>query len=458
MTIRLFFPLLAIPIIGNSQNLVSGTVVDKATGTPIELVTVGVAKKGIGTNTNPNGQFRLIFNESDKEDTLGFSMIGYESAFVPLLNFRDNQEIRLEPKTYSLDEVTIRANKLVANDIIKKVIENRTRNYDNKPFKLEAYYRDLRNVNDKYDHLIEVALNTYGKGIDNYHQTIELLEARKIDLLRFAHEENLLNQILRLDYIANNEGFIKLSDFKKNNYKLEDIRLEDEKNVYVITSGVFPERKYTFYINEEDFAIIRLEMEDWYADRGKLYTGPIDKTHQFRLRHFKVINIYKPLEGKYYPDYLSALWDYDKYNTATKSIYEKSSWLRELRVNQIVAGNTTKPDPSKLMTKFGAAIDDQMTQYNPDFWKNFNVVPLTTQVIADLERGGSLEEEFIRNGNRARKKKSFKCDKDLSPNERIICLVENYQNQYDIPGAQLAVSVDGKLVISEAFGYSDLDK
>lgn len=458
MIIRLFFLVLIIPIVGNSQNVISGTVVDKTTGTPIELVTIGVVKKGIGTNTNSDGRFRLIFNELDKDDTIRFSMIGYESVFVPVLNFIDKQEIRLDPKTYSLDEVTVRAKKLVPNDIIKKVIENRTRNYDNKPFKLEAYYRDLRNVNGKYDHLIEVALNTYGKGIDNYYQTIELLNTRKIDLIRFAHEENLLNQILRLDYIANNEGFIKLSDFKKSNYKFEDIRLENGKNVYVITSGVFPERKYTFYINEKDYAITRIEMEDWYAERGKLYTGPIDKTHQFRLRRFKVINIYKRFEEKYYPDYLSALWDYDKYNTATKSTYENSSWLRELRINHIVAANTTKPDPSKLMTKFGAAIDDQMTQYHPDFWKTFNVVPLTTQVVADLERGGAIEEQFIRNGNKARKKKSFRCDKDLSPTEKINCLIENYQNQYDIPGAQLTVSVNGKLLISKAFGYSDIDK
>jgi serine beta-lactamase-like protein LACTB, mitochondrial len=458
LNIKLFFLILIIPIIGNSQNTISGTVVDKATGMPVDLVTVGIVRKGIGTNTNQEGQFRLIINELNKDDTLRLSIIGYEIVFLPLLNFKNSETIKLEQKIYSLDEITVRAKKLVANDIVKKVIENRTRNYDTKPFKLEAYYRDLRNVNGRHDHLIEVALNTYGKGIDNYHQAIELLDTRKIDLIRFTHEENLLNQVLRLDYIANNEGFIKLADFKKNNYKFEDIRLEDGKNVYVITSGVFPERRYTYYIKEDDYAITRLEMEDWYAEKGKLYTGPIDKTHQIRLRRFKVINIYKTFKGKYYPDYLSALWDYDKYNTATKSAYENSSWLRELRINHIVAGNTTKPDPSKLMTKFGAAIDDQMTQYNPDFWKNFNVVPLATQVIADLERGGAIEEQFIRNGNKARKKKSFKCDKDLSPTEKIICLVENYQNQYDIPGAQLAVSVNGKLVISKAFGYSDLDK
>jgi CubicO group peptidase (beta-lactamase class C family) len=458
MIIRLLFIFIIIPLSCNSQNVISGTVLDKATGAPIDLVTIGIVRKGIGTNTNQEGEFRLIINDSNKKDTLRVSIVGYETLFVPLQNLSDKNPIKLEPKIYSLDEVTIRAKKLVPNDIIKKVIENREKNYDTRPFKLEAYYRDLRNVNGKYDHLIEVALSTYGKGIDNYHQTIELLDTRKIDLIRFSHEENLLNQILRLDYIANNEGFFKLADFKRNNYKFEDIRLEGGKNIYVITSGIFPERKYTFYIKEDDYAITRLEMEDWYAERGKLYTGPIDKTHQIRIRRFKVINIYKPFEGKYYPDYLSALWDYDKYNTSTKSIYENSSWLRELRINQIVARNTTKPDFSKIMTKFGAAIDDQMTQYNPDFWKNFNVVPLTTQAIADLERGGAIEEQFIRNGNRARKKKSFKCEKDLSPNEKITCLIENYQNQYDIPGAQLAVSVNGKLVISKAFGYSDLDK
>lgn len=441
---------------GNAQKFIYGTIISTESKLPIDLVTVGIVSKGIGTHTNAEGKFQLLVKEDNKYDTIQFSIIGYETKKILLGNLLDkDNKIQLEPKIYSLEEVTIRAKKLTANDIIKSVIKNWTKNYNSNPFKLDAYYREIRKVNGKYDHLIEIALNTYGKGIDKYHQTIELVNSRKIDHLRFVHEENLLNSTLRLDYIANSEG-IKLSNFKQNKYKFEDIRLEDGKNIYIISSGTFPDRKYTFYIREDDYAIIQLEMEDWYAEREKLYMAPIDKTHLFRLRHFKVINIYKPYKQKYYPDYISVSWDYDKYNTSTKSVYENSNWFREFRVNQVITENIGLPDLSKTMSKFGARVEDQMTQYDAEFWRKYNTVPLTSKIIADLESKGALEDQFIKNGNQARKRKKFTCDKGTGI-ENAICLLQNYHELYEIPASQIAVAINGKLVISEAFGYADLE-
>ncbi len=441
---------------GNAQNFIYGTITSKESKLPIDLATVSIVSKGIGTNTNAEGKFQLSITEYNKYDTIQFSIIGYETKKILVGNLLGKDtKIQLEPKIYSLEEVTIRAKKLTANDIIKSVIKNKAKNYNFNPFKLDAYYREIRKVNGKYDHLIEIALNTYGKGIDKYHQTIELVNSRKIDHVRFVHEENLLNSTLRLDYIANSEG-IKLSNFKQNKYKFEDIRLEDGKNIYVISSGAFPDRKYTFYIKEDDYAIIRLEMEDWYAERGKLYLAPIDKTHLFRLRHFKVVNIYKSYKQKYYPDYISVLWDYDRYNTATKSVYENSNWLREFRVNQIMTENIGLPDLSRIMSKFGAKIEDQMTQYDAEFWRNYNLVPLTSKIISDLESKGALEDQFIKNGSQAKKRKKFTCDKGAGI-ENAICLLQNYHELYEIPASQIAVAVNGKLVISEAFGYADLE-
>jgi CubicO group peptidase (beta-lactamase class C family) len=447
---------LLIIIEAKSQNLIFGTIISQESKQPIELVTVGIASKGIGTNTNAEGKFQLYILNSHQHDTVQFSMIGYETQKILVSNLvgKDNT-IFLEPKIYSLGEITVKAKRLTANDIMRLVIQNKTKNYNEKPFKLDAYYREIRNVNGKYDHLIEVALNTYGKGINQYHQTIELVNSRKIDHERFVHEENLLNSTLRLDYIANSEG-IKLSNFKKNNYKFENIAFEGDKNIYVISSGNYPDRKYTFYINEEDFSIIRLEMEDWYAERGKLYLAPIDKTHLFRLRYFKVVNIYKPHQHKYYPDHISVLWNYDKYNTSTKSVYENSSWLREFKVNQIITQEIGQPDLAKVMSKFGSKIEDQMTQYDAEFWKNYNTIPLTSKVITDLESKGALEDQFIKNGSQARKRKKFSCEKE-SGLEKVICLLRNYHELYEIPASQIAVAINDNLVISEALGYADLE-
>ena len=391
----------------SAQNFISGTVVDKESKALIELATVGIVGKVIGSNTNADGKFRLLISEPNKQDTIQFSMIGYETAKIIASDLVDKEnKIQLTPMVYSLEEVIVRSKKIVPNDVIKNVINRRERNYDFNPFRLEAYYREIRFVNEKYDHLIEVALNTYGKSVDNYYQEIELLNTRKIDHVNFTHDENLLNSTLRLDYIANAEGFINLSDFKKNNYKFDDIRMTDTENVYIISSGSYPNRKYTLFIDEDTYAIVRLEMEDWYAEREKIYISPIDKNHQFRLRHFKVINIYNHYEGRYYPGYISVLWNYDKYDNTAKSVYECGDWLREFKVNKVFIKNTAKPDPSKIMKKFGVKIDDQMTLYNADFWKSYNLIPLTSKMVVDLESKGALETQFIENGNRAIKNKS----------------------------------------------------
>ena len=50
---------LLIIIEAKSQNLIFGTIISQESKQPIELVTVGIASKGAGTNTNAEGKFQL---------------------------------------------------------------------------------------------------------------------------------------------------------------------------------------------------------------------------------------------------------------------------------------------------------------------------------------------------------------------------------------------------------------
>jgi CubicO group peptidase (beta-lactamase class C family) len=443
---------------GLSQNAISGTVIDKETGQPIAIVNIAIVRKGIGSNTNAEGKFHLIVATPELADTVQFSIIGYElQEFTVKQLLNRSTTVYLAPKVYALEEVTVKSKKLLPEDVMRDVVSRLEKNYNYEGFKLNGYYREVRNVNGKYDHLIEVALNTYGKKITSYFTTIEILNARKIDHARYEHGENLLTSTLRLDYIANTDGFIDLDNFKSNKYKFEDILLDGDKNIYVISAGVLPARKYTYYIREDDFAIVKIEMEDQYAERKSLYTSPIDRTHLFRLRKFKVVNIYKNYEGKYYPDLITVLWDYDKFNVTTRSVYENSSWLREFKVNRIYTKNYGSPDIAKVMKKYGVTIDDQMTSYNAAFWKDYNSTPLTSQTISDLESKGPLEDQFTRNGIQSAKKKKFNCYEKKNWNEKTKCTMEHYHDVYEIPGAQLVVSVNGKTVLSQSFGKADIE-
>lgn len=397
MKIRFTSLFLLFPFIVNSQNIISGIVIDSETLKPLDLVTVVVTKSIMGTSTNAEGKFRLVMNSPSKNDSLRFSMIGYETITLSVENF--NGSVKLKSKNFSLDEVAVVAKKITANDVIKEAIESKKTNYEYEPFKLEAYYRELGQADGKYNHLIEVALNTYGKDIDHYHQSIELINSRKIDFAKLPYGENLLNSTLRLDYVANAEHF-DFGNFKKNQYEIESIQSLDSKYVYVITSGKYPKRTWKFFIDEETHAIIRCEMDLSFNGGKDPEVGPIDKTHQLRLFHLKVINIYRPYEGKYYPDYIYVLWEFDKFDRHTESVYEKGSLFREFKVNRIIIKNNSKPDPSKLMIKFGSTIDTQVGEYASEFWKNFTVIPLTSEVTHDLEHGEPLETQFIKNGKK----------------------------------------------------------
>ncbi|GHN01115.1 hypothetical protein WSM22_26040 [Cytophagales bacterium WSM2-2] len=378
--------------------MISGIIIDKETHKPLELVAVAVIKNNIGTNTNAEGKFTLAL-ERNTSDSLRFSMIGYKSKAISLSTFENGSTVELTIENYSLREVTVVASKITANDLIKEAILWRKKNYDYESFKLEAYYRELGQANGKYNHLIEIAMNTYGKNIDHYHQAIELVESRKIDFMKAVYGENLLNSTLRLDFVANPEHF-DFDNFKKNKYEIESVQSVDSRYVYVVTSGKYPDRTYKFFIDEETRAIIRCEMDLSFNGGTEPEVGPLDKTHQFRLFRLKVINIYREYEGKYYPDYIHVLWEFDKYDLQTKTTYEKGNLFREFKVNRIITKNKSEPDPSRLMVKFGATIDTQVGEYHADFWKNFTTVPLTSEVIRDLGQGQSLEDQFAKSKKR----------------------------------------------------------
>ncbi|MEM1216323.1 MAG: carboxypeptidase-like regulatory domain-containing protein [Bacteroidota bacterium] len=102
----------------SAQSVVTGRVVDKGSGQPIEFATVLIADattgSGLGgTTTDPNGTFRL---EAKTENVyLDISFIGYQTRRVSELNFSNKEAtlglLELSAEGQTLEEVTVRAEK-----------------------------------------------------------------------------------------------------------------------------------------------------------------------------------------------------------------------------------------------------------------------------------------------------------------------------------------------------------
>jgi len=75
----------------------------------IGFVNVGIIGKNVGTVTDQLGNFSLVIDSRYDNDSLRFSLIGYEPKSYLVRAFREDsgKEILLKPKMYNLDEVKV---------------------------------------------------------------------------------------------------------------------------------------------------------------------------------------------------------------------------------------------------------------------------------------------------------------------------------------------------------------
>ena len=112
-------------LISFSQHTYLGKISDNQTGNALAYVNIGIVGKNIGTVSNSEGNFKIVFDEKFDEDTIRISMIGYKSLDFKVINFKNeilnNPSIQLEQNVFAFKEVVISHKKLK-----EKVLGNET--------------------------------------------------------------------------------------------------------------------------------------------------------------------------------------------------------------------------------------------------------------------------------------------------------------------------------------------
>ena len=101
---------------GVAQKITHGIVVDSVSLTALQGVHVKVKNSDRGTSTNSKGEFYIA---TQPTDTLLLTRIGYNDLAVPLLFEEEDILIRLKERVRLLKEITIRATRLNASEIVR---------------------------------------------------------------------------------------------------------------------------------------------------------------------------------------------------------------------------------------------------------------------------------------------------------------------------------------------------
>ena len=108
--------LLLVSLPACAQKLTHGIVVDSVNLKALSGVHIRVKGKDVFTITGPVGNFQI---QAARTDTLVLTMVGYNTAIVPLILEEEDLMIRMGERYQLLQEVTISGNRLFDSDIVR---------------------------------------------------------------------------------------------------------------------------------------------------------------------------------------------------------------------------------------------------------------------------------------------------------------------------------------------------
>ena len=218
-------------------------ILDSISFAPIPFATVSFSNSS-GIISDENGDFELIKNELNDEDSLFISSMGYKKVSYSLNRFNDSI-IFLSPKPIELNNVIITNRKLTSQEIIEKIKAAITQNYQTDLSENKIFYRK------EYNSTIEkFEINKFKSSIDNVNDLL-------IDslLLNLPSENKSVTEVLS-NYYGNLEednqkiNLIKSREtYKKENEILESLNSKLEESLkkslksnsyFKIRSGLLP--------------------------------------------------------------------------------------------------------------------------------------------------------------------------------------------------------------------------
>lgn len=218
-------------------------ILDSISFNPIPFATVYFSNSS-GVISDENGDFELIKNELNDEDSLFISSMGYKKVSYSLNRFNDSI-IFLSPKPIELNNVIITNRKLSSQEIIEKIKAAITQNYQTDLSENKIFYRK------EYNSTIEkFEINKFKSSIDNVNDLL-------IDslLLNLPSENKSVTEVLS-NYYGNLEednqkiNLIKSREtYKKENEILESLNSKLEESLkkslksnsyFKIRSGLLP--------------------------------------------------------------------------------------------------------------------------------------------------------------------------------------------------------------------------
>ena len=172
---------------------ITGAVLNAQTRKPVEFANIGIRGKGIGTVSGTDGRFTLLADSVADNDTVMFSMIGYNTRTILVsgLSGVSGNEILLSEKIYDLTEVVVRP----------KIFKEKTLGVTTRFKQFSAGFKD-NNLGYECGILMEVRKSAYIKWVNiNIAQCTYDSICFRLNIYKAAGDSQFVNILNKPIYI-----------------------------------------------------------------------------------------------------------------------------------------------------------------------------------------------------------------------------------------------------------------
>ncbi|MFW5831849.1 MAG: carboxypeptidase-like regulatory domain-containing protein, partial [Prolixibacteraceae bacterium] len=130
--------------------VISGKIINEVTNEPISYTNIGLENTFIGTASNAEGNFQLEIPKDMVDRNIYFSALGFKNDTFPVSQLFNKEYIivKLEPRSYDIEDVDIAEKSRVPFRILRMASENAPYNFIGGPFNLLAGYQNKKIIDD----------------------------------------------------------------------------------------------------------------------------------------------------------------------------------------------------------------------------------------------------------------------------------------------------------------------
>lgn len=361
---------------------IKGIIEDAITSEPIPFANLGVLGTLAGVASDMDGKFELVLPESYADKKVRVSVVGYSPYETSVTEIRDNENlrIRLSAMTYTIKGVDVYGQSMVYKKILKKAVENISRNYFNKPYNYTGYFQYTTAENGALTSSKEAIVTVYDtKGYvrSDVETAFKELNYRFSEVRRKEEPRSVLDglmyfdDILTADIVKNTRNILDIDnarDYKLSNrgnivFEGDSVQIigYEVTNPTISTTGDAGVSKYRgeIYVNLKDYAVLKNVMHvssQYFNSLGRnLIPAEEEKNGNTEMT---ITTSYKKLNHRYFLSGATVSYRYKEKDG--KKITGKMQYV------------TTRVNAQNPEAITGRMYYENI-KANPKFWNNYTV-------------------------------------------------------------------------------------